>query len=176
MIKKNSTPLNRIAQAFSVLLIASAFCSCEKNEMPVPAHDAGNVVTSSVKMEVNYRYQVFFDLENNTIVQQNVKTDWDLGFESTVAGNRVILNSAKLMFAAVTNQTDFLLVTDTVGLRFKWDVPSGNLDSKTSKDLHKLFFDLRKEFNQTFIIVTHNQELADMSDRKLIMEDGRIVS
>lgn len=56
------------------------------------------------------------------------------------------------------------------------DEPSGNLDSKTSKDLHKLFFDLRKEFNQTFIIVTHNQELADMSDRKLIMEDGRIVS
>lgn len=56
------------------------------------------------------------------------------------------------------------------------DEPSGNLDSKTSKDLHELFFDLRKEFNQTFIIVTHNQELADMSDRKLIMEDGRIVS
>lgn len=56
------------------------------------------------------------------------------------------------------------------------DEPSGNLDSKTSKELHKLFFDLRKEFNQTFIIVTHNNELAEMSDRQLVMKDGRIVS
>ncbi len=55
------------------------------------------------------------------------------------------------------------------------DEPSGNLDSETSKELHNLFFDLRKEFNQTFIIVTHNQELADMSDRKLVMNDGRFV-
>ena len=55
------------------------------------------------------------------------------------------------------------------------DEPSGNLDSVSSTELHKLFFDLRKEFKQTFIIVTHNKELADMSDRKLIMKDGMIV-
>lgn len=55
------------------------------------------------------------------------------------------------------------------------DEPSGNLDSANAKELHQLFFTLRKEFNQTFIIVTHNQELADMSDRKLIMLDGRIL-
>lgn len=55
------------------------------------------------------------------------------------------------------------------------DEPSGNLDSANAKELHKLFFTLREKFNQTFIIVTHNQELADMSDRKLMMTDGRIV-
>ncbi len=55
------------------------------------------------------------------------------------------------------------------------DEPSGNLDSKTAKELHNLFFTLREKFNQTFIIVTHNQELADMADRKLIMRDGNIV-
>lgn len=55
------------------------------------------------------------------------------------------------------------------------DEPSGNLDSANAKELHKLFFTLREEFNQTFVIVTHNQELADMSDRKLMMVDGRIV-
>ena len=55
------------------------------------------------------------------------------------------------------------------------DEPSGNLDSANAKELHALFFTLRKEFNQTFIIVTHNQELAEMSDRKLMMTDGRIV-
>jgi len=56
------------------------------------------------------------------------------------------------------------------------DEPSGNLDSANAKELHQLFFTLRKEFNQTFVIVTHNQELADMSDRKLMMVDGRILS
>lgn len=55
------------------------------------------------------------------------------------------------------------------------DEPSGNLDSANAKELHALFFALRKKFNQTFVIVTHNQELADMSDRKLMMVDGRIL-
>jgi lipoprotein-releasing system ATP-binding protein len=56
------------------------------------------------------------------------------------------------------------------------DEPSGNLDSKSAKELHKLFFDLRDQFNQTFIIVTHNDELAEMADRKLTMKDGVILS
>lgn len=54
------------------------------------------------------------------------------------------------------------------------DEPSGNLDSKNSDELHELFFKLRNEFNQTFIIVTHNTVLADMADRKLTMKDGKI--
>lgn len=56
------------------------------------------------------------------------------------------------------------------------DEPSGNLDSNNAQELHKLFFDLRKELNQTFIIVTHNTELANMSDRKLLMQDGKIIN
>jgi lipoprotein-releasing system ATP-binding protein len=55
------------------------------------------------------------------------------------------------------------------------DEPSGNLDSETSKELHHLFFELRSELNQTFVIVTHNNELADMADRKLTMKDGLII-
>ena len=54
------------------------------------------------------------------------------------------------------------------------DEPSGNLDSATSKQLHELFFELRKELGQTFVIVTHNETLADMADRKLVMVDGRL--
>jgi lipoprotein-releasing system ATP-binding protein len=56
------------------------------------------------------------------------------------------------------------------------DEPSGNLDTNTSKELHELFFKLRKDFDQTFVIVTHNEELAKMSDRKLTMKDGLIIS
>jgi lipoprotein-releasing system ATP-binding protein len=56
------------------------------------------------------------------------------------------------------------------------DEPSGNLDSAHARELHQLFFELRKELGQTFVIVTHNEELADMADRKLVMKDGVICS
>ena len=56
------------------------------------------------------------------------------------------------------------------------DEPSGNLDSESAENLHKLFFKLRDEFGQTFVLVTHNLDLADMADRKLTMVDGLIVS
>ncbi|KGL62893.1 ABC transporter ATP-binding protein [Polaribacter sp. Hel1_85] len=55
------------------------------------------------------------------------------------------------------------------------DEPSGNLDSESAKNLHELFFKLRDEFGQTFVIITHNEELANMADRKLTMKDGKII-
>ncbi len=73
------------------------------------------------------------------------------GEQQRVAVARSLINQPKVIFA---------------------DEPSGNLDSKNSKDLHQLFFDLRKEFNQSFVIITHNDELANMADRKLVMQDG----
>jgi lipoprotein-releasing system ATP-binding protein len=54
------------------------------------------------------------------------------------------------------------------------DEPSGNLDSANARELHELFFDLRKHFNQTFVIVTHNPNLAEMADRRLTMVDGKL--
>jgi lipoprotein-releasing system ATP-binding protein len=55
------------------------------------------------------------------------------------------------------------------------DEPTGNLDSARAKELHQLFIDLRNQFNQTFLIVTHNEELAQMSDRVVHMKDGKII-
>jgi lipoprotein-releasing system ATP-binding protein len=66
---------------------------------------------------------------------------------------------------ALINQPDLILA----------DEPSGNLDSQHAKELHQLFFDLRDQFNHTFIIVTHNEELANMADRKITMIDGMIL-
>jgi lipoprotein-releasing system ATP-binding protein len=56
------------------------------------------------------------------------------------------------------------------------DEPSGNLDSQSARELHKLFFALRDQFRQTYIIATHNEELAGMADRKLTIRDGIMVS
>lgn len=65
---------------------------------------------------------------------------------------------------ALINEPDIILA----------DEPSGNLDSKNSEELHRLFFDLRDKFQQTFILVTHNEQLADMADRKITIKDGVI--
>ncbi|MDH5414306.1 MAG: ABC transporter ATP-binding protein [Flavobacteriaceae bacterium] len=76
------------------------------------------------------------------------------GEQQRVAVARALINNPKVILA---------------------DEPSGNLDSTSAKKLHELFFKLREEFNQTFVIVTHNTELAEMTDRKLVMRDGKIV-
>lgn len=55
------------------------------------------------------------------------------------------------------------------------DEPSGNLDSANAQQLHEIFFQLRADLNQTFVIVTHNEQLADMADRKVVMKDGYLV-
>ncbi|WP_207426031.1 ABC transporter ATP-binding protein [Pedobacter sp. SYSU D00535] len=55
------------------------------------------------------------------------------------------------------------------------DEPSGNLDSENARGLHQLFLDLREQFSQTFVIVTHNEDLAELADRKVIMKDGQII-
>ena len=77
------------------------------------------------------------------------------GEQQRVAVARALINNPEIIFA---------------------DEPTGNLDSANARELHQLFFDLRKQFQQTFLIVTHNEELAQMSDRILHMKDGTIIS
>jgi lipoprotein-releasing system ATP-binding protein len=76
------------------------------------------------------------------------------GEQQRVAVARALINNPGIVFA---------------------DEPTGNLDSANARELHQLFFDLRKQLDQTFLIVTHNEELATMSDRILHMKDGKIV-
>lgn len=75
------------------------------------------------------------------------------GEQQRVAVARALINKPSIIFA---------------------DEPSGNLDTASAENLHQLFFKLRDEFGQTFVIVTHNEELANMADRKLVMVDGQI--
>ncbi|WP_282143979.1 ABC transporter ATP-binding protein [Cellulophaga baltica] len=77
------------------------------------------------------------------------------GEQQRVAVARALVNNPSVIFA---------------------DEPSGNLDTESADNLHKLFFKLRDEFGQTFVIVTHNEELAEMADRKLTMVDGKMMT
>jgi hypothetical protein len=110
--------------------------SCKKDELPVPAHNPGNVVTATVNMESNYKWQLFYNLKTNTVVSQNLKTTWDLGFETTENGYRIILNTSKAMFVRNTNNINFTSINDTLGFSAnkKWDEASGNLDSTAIGD------------------------------------------
>jgi lipoprotein-releasing system ATP-binding protein len=86
---------------------------------------------------------------------QHKPTELSGGEQQRVAVARALMNEPQLILA---------------------DEPSGNLDSKNARELHELFLELRKEEGQTFVIVTHNEALAELADRKIVMEDGRIKS
>ena len=85
---------------------------------------------------------------------ENKPNEMSGGEQQRVAVARALINHPAIVFA---------------------DEPTGNLDSANAKELHQLFFDLRNKFNQTFLIVTHNEELAKLGDRILYMKDGKIV-
>jgi len=82
-------------------------------------------------------------------------TELSGGEQQRVAVARALINNPKVVLA---------------------DEPSGNLDTKNARELHQLFFELRKELNITFVVVTHNPELADLTDRKIEMADGKIIN
>lgn len=94
----------------------------------------------------------FLGLSNRTKHRPNELSG---GEKQRVAVARAIMNRPDVIFA---------------------DEPSGSLDSQNKQDLHQLFFDLRREFGQTFVIVTHDEGLAEMSDRIIRMQDGRIIN
>lgn len=98
-------------------------------------------------------YQLFEDL-NIADRLHHKPNEMSGGEAQRAAVARALINSPKIIYA---------------------DEPTGNLDSKNADDLHQLFFELREKYNQTFVIVTHNPNLADITDRKLEMKDGMIM-
>ena len=104
--------------------------------------------------EVEKRAKELLDLLGISERMNHKPSEMSGGEQQRTAVARALINSPLIVFA---------------------DEPSGNLDSHNAEELHKLFFDLRKEFNQTFVIVTHNETLASNADRKLEMRDGVII-
>ncbi len=105
------------------------------------------------KESMDKAFQLFEELHIAHRVDHRPK-ELSGGEAQRVAVARALINSPKIIFA---------------------DEPTGNLDSKNADALHQLFFDLRDKYNQTFVIVTHNKELTESTDRKLVMKDGMIL-
>jgi ABC-type antimicrobial peptide transport system, ATPase component len=111
-------------------------------------------IASKGKTEVKERAKGLLDLLGLSHRLDNKPTQLSGGEQQRVAAARALINQPDIVFA---------------------DEPTGNLDTANARELHQLFFDLRNKFNQTFLIVTHNEELAHLSDRTLIMKDGKIM-
>ena len=113
-----------------------------------------NVINSAKNLaEEAQRLLDHVGLSGNDVLNKPV-TELSVGQQQRVAVARALVNNPEIIFA---------------------DEPSGNLDSESAENLHSLFFKLRNQFGQTFIIVTHNAELANLADRKLVMVDGKII-
>lgn len=106
------------------------------------------------KSEVRKKAEELLNMLGLPARSENKSNQLSGGEQQRVAVARALINNPDIVFA---------------------DEPSGNLDSANAQELHQLFFDLRKQFNQTFLIVTHNEELSQLSDRTLHMKDGKIV-
>jgi lipoprotein-releasing system ATP-binding protein len=107
------------------------------------------------KKEVEEKAKNLLQLLGLSSRLENKPNQMSGGEQQRVAVARALINNPDIVFA---------------------DEPTGNLDSANAKELHHLFFDLRNKFNQTFLIVTHNEELAKLSDKVFYMKDGKIVN
>ena len=115
----------------------------------IPAYIAGNDKTTTEKEAM--KLLDYLGLSNRIHHKPNELSG---GEQQRVSVARALINKPNVIFA---------------------DEPSGNLDTASAENLHQLFFKLRDEFGQTFVIVTHNEVFANMADRKLVMKDGLIV-
>jgi lipoprotein-releasing system ATP-binding protein len=111
-------------------------------------------IKNTPKAEAEKRAQELLDFLGLKDRSDHKPNELSGGEQQRVAVARALINNPDLIFA---------------------DEPSGNLDTESAENLHNLFFKLRDQFGQTFVIVTHNEELANMADRKLVMVDGKIV-
>ncbi|MFD1163003.1 ABC transporter ATP-binding protein [Hwangdonia seohaensis] len=112
-------------------------------------------IKGTKKTEAEKRAKELLDFLGLSHRQDHKPNELSGGEQQRVAVARALINNPDLIFA---------------------DEPSGNLDSESAETLHSLFFKLREEFGQTFVIVTHNEELANLADRKLTMVDGKIIN
>lgn len=117
-----------------LLLIGLLLVSCEKEELPISPHTPGPEQIAQISMGADYGKQIFYRLSDHTVVNQNPKTAWDIGFQCGEDGWRITLNSARGGAAALVETNDFSSVNSSNGVSWNWDAQSGNPDSTAIGD------------------------------------------
>lgn len=119
----------RYSFILSIVGLAVLLTSCFKDDERVTPHKPGNYVTDTVALSETYKYQVYFNLHDSLAVSSNLKSAWDLGFESSPSGWRVILNSSSFMKAAFLAGQNFGSPVDTTGAKWIFNPSDGSGDS-----------------------------------------------
>ena len=121
-----------------IIFLYNFFSSCEKEELPIQPHSVGQILSQQIDLNQDYRYQVFYDLSSNTITSINLKTDWDLCFESGNQGYHIKLNSSTFSSLSFLDNIDFQDTLTIDNLSWTWDNPNGSLDSTAFGDYRSL--------------------------------------
>ena len=111
-----------VVAAFLLLSITS----CLKEEDPIQPRPQGTLSTRTINLNQDYKYQIYYNIDQDSIISQNDKSDWDLAFDANTEGSKVFLNPAKFMGAQKTNQEDILSLKDTSGFASNRKVDAAN--------------------------------------------------
>lgn len=148
-------------------IVALFLQSCEKKEIPIPVPPPGDVTIQQVEMGGDYRKQLFFSLKNNEVVSENLKTIWDLSFESSDEGWHILLNSSKFMAAYFFEGKAFNDEINLGNAQWTWDTHSGNLDSTAIGDW--------RDVNGVYVIDRgYNQAGIHQGYRKLVINASSV--
>ena len=107
------------------ICLALILLACEQNELPITPHPMGEIKSTQINMQSDYRNQLFYNLENNLVITENLKTEWDLAFESSEEGWHIILNSSRFSKASELTNTNFNEIISISSLSWIWEQPEG---------------------------------------------------
>lgn len=115
-------------------IIFTVLVACDIGEIPVDPRPPGLLTTTTIEMMENYQMQVYFDLYNNNLISENLRTDWDLAFESNPNGWRININSSKFMQVWEVDNQSYNSPLDLSNAIWRWDHQSGSPDSTAVGD------------------------------------------
>jgi len=109
----------------NIIYVFIALLGCEQNEIPIKQHSSGNITSKQINMGSSYSQQIFYNLNDNTVITENEKTDWDLAFESSSEGRNIIINSSTFSQLAELSDINFNDHISVNNLNWRYDNPLG---------------------------------------------------
>jgi len=118
----------------NIIYVFIVLLGCEQNEIPIKQHSSGNITSKQINMGSSYSQQIFYNLNDNTVITENEKTDWDLAFESSSKGWNIIINSSTFSQLAELSDINFNDHISVNNLNWRYDNPLGIRDETAFGD------------------------------------------